>query len=549
MNSVWLRRIAVTTGLIVLGALLTLLYAYAGRHFQMNSDNANPLFWGREIDRGNWLLSHWYLGTISYYTSDVLIYALALKFLPFAPSTLYNVYALVYTLVLFLCVWLAGRRGPKRWDVLGGLIAFAPLAFPMPLVALVVFMGPFHVAGFLWILPALVALDFTPVKDSYEQERSTGRLPWMRLILAGVFLFLAVFGDQFVIYHTLLPVLCVSLLRLRQGAASRWNEIAIVGVCVGAWLAAKLCQMAIPHLHGFIIPEDVGNLNAAFVETAHLGENIGYTLRGLFIIFNADFFGMRIGAAAIMLILCLSGLCAVLYSAYRVLASLLRSQRSIAAEGDQSLTAPEPPLDRMAGVACFGMASCLLAYTITNMSVGLESLRYFVPVFFYGGILVGRYGLELWRRASYLVRRDSAVLYSLASLAWLVFFAFNFIHQPRPGADRTWRLARWLQDHNMTSGYGAYWCANILDIQSKGAVHVAAVHVVDGKIAPNLWVTDERWYRGNPVHFLVIQHPIWGGLDEKAAETNFGPADARYDVEGYTVLTWNKDITPLLYLK
>ena len=67
-----------------------------------------------------------------------------------------------------------------------------------------------------------------------------------------------------------------------------------------------------------------------------------------------------------------------------------------------------------------------------------------------------------------------------------------------------------------------------------------------GGIGPYLWAADDRWYRGTPAHFLVIENPSFGGIDVGAATQAFGRETARYSVAGYTVLVWDKDITPLL---
>lgn len=551
MKPSWQRRAIFGIFFLVAGVLLTGLYANAARHFPLNSDNANTLLWAREFNRGNWLMSHWYMGTISYYTEDLLFFSLALRVLPYKPSTLYNVYPLIYTLVLGMCVWLGGRRGPKRWDTLGALAVLGLLAFPAPMHAPNVLLGPLHTATFIWVLPALIALDFMPTQGGYElaSGNTAGRLPWLRLGLAAFFLFMALFGDQFVTYHTILPLILVALLRLRRGATDRRMEFAIIGVCLIAWGLVKVVQAAFVLMHGFTIPDFASNLNIAFVETGHLCDNIGYTLHGLVLVFGADFFGHRIGHQSVLPILCALGLAFVSYILCRALGTIIRSQRETAPASDENKAEPAPPLlpDRIVATIGLGILINVASYALTNVVDGLTNLRYFVPVILYSGILLGRYGVPLWRATKdSLLRRDVGLLFGAACLGWMMTFAYSFVRQPRIPEQKESRLAHWLMERNLTCGYGTYWGANILDLESRGAVQAGAIIVKNDKVVPYLWITDERWYHEKPAHFLVINHPAWGFMSEEKVKDWFGPPDETHDFDDLTVYVWKKDITPLV---
>ncbi|HEY9855378.1 MAG TPA: hypothetical protein V6D05_06545, partial [Stenomitos sp.] len=95
-------------------------------------------------------------------------------------------------------------------------------------------------------------------------------------------------------------------------------------------------------------------------------------------------------------------------------------------------------------------------------------------------------------------------------------------------------------------GYGSFWSAATTTAHSKGKVKVRQVVVRDGKVKPYMWFADQAWYTQTPARFLVFDSFEDFGLNLESATRNFGPP-ARIHTDGiYTVLVWDKDITPLL---
>ncbi|MES2463606.1 MAG: hypothetical protein V4671_23780 [Armatimonadota bacterium] len=48
--------------------------------------------------------------------------------------------------------------------------------------------------------------------------------------------------------------------------------------------------------------------------------------------------------------------------------------------------------------------------------------------------------------------------------------------------------------------------------------------IIGDKMGPQLWASDERWYRGTPAHFLVMESPQYANVSVRTAERHFGPA-------------------------
>ena len=530
----WQKRAVWGIGIAVAFVLLSLMYAYASRYYPLNSDTANAILEARDVVQGNVLLSHWHLTTVSYFTTDILPVAFGLLFQPFRPGSEHNIYGAIYAIVVLLSVWLASRRPSiRRYSAPGALAAFAVLAFPAPDQGQWLLLGPLHGGTMLWIIPALLALDFTVPATS-----SIGRRAWVRLVAAAICLALALIGDTMALYIALGPIALVSLLRLRSRQGNRFQEFAILGVCVTAEILSKAFQFLISRLHGYQIPPESGAEHVAFVAFDHLAENIRYALQGLLRIFNADFFGMGVGRAVLIPLLSFAGLLLIL----RCLQSAITTLGA-----DQTANPGTAPLDRIVAIVAIGMVIDVVCYALCNLLIGLATLRYLVPFSIYAGVLAGRYGAELWHGIQDgRGKREVAAVFLLAAAAWCFPFAARALKVPLPGPSAEAQLGSWLQARGLTDGYAGYWAATSVTVETSGAVRIYPVSASNGGFEPFLWAADERWYTRKPVRFLVVEDTAFAGVDLKNATAAFGRESARYRVARFTILVWDKDISALL---
>jgi hypothetical protein len=108
-------------------------------------------------------------------------------------------------------------------------------------------------------------------------------------------------------------------------------------------------------------------------------------------------------------------------------------------------------------------------------------------------------------------------------------------------------LASWLAAHGFRSGLASYWQASSVTVDTADQVTVRAV---TGSLSPYLWMADTAWY--NPAlskpDFLILQRPPESELT--LLRKRFGPVAHAYQVDGYTVLTWHRNLllrTPLSF--
>ena len=187
------------------------------------------------------------------------------------------------------------------------------------------------------------------------------------------------------------------------------------------------------------------------------------------------------------------------------------------------------------------------AYLVSGNEKDRGTLRYLVPFVLAGAVLTGR--VLGTRRGS--VRHGRVTHGAGGDLRRDRGLGPGEASANDPAAE----LARWLDEHQLRSGYGPYWDASIVTASGRGRV---AVRPVRGRevgprrlvIEPFRWMSDEAWYREGPANFVVYKPdpgPKWHFLvNETVCTACFGRPSAQHSVGPYVVLVWNRDLRPLL---
>jgi hypothetical protein len=120
-------------------------------------------------------------------------------------------------------------------------------------------------------------------------------------------------------------------------------------------------------------------------------------------------------------------------------------------------------------------------------------------------------------------------------------------------------LGRWLQAHGLDDGYGGYWEASIVTVETGGAVTVRPVvstKVYQPGLGPSglpreSWrltrikmSSKDTWYGAAPARFFVVFETAsdWDrmtGVDREVATRTYGPPHHVYQVDRFTVLVWD----------
>lgn len=466
--------------------LLSAVYARLSLQSVINSDGANEALQGLDFWHGNVLLHGWWLAQDTFYLTDAPLYGLIARVQGLGPWVVHEGAGAVYALALVAAALLARR---------GALVTAAILAVPPPLLL----QGQMHILGVAYVLAALLLL-----------ERWPGRR-WP-LLPAGLLLTAAMASDPLVTLLFAPPLTLVAAVH----AGRRRGLLPVT-------LAAAVTGTALPRLitlaGGFTQPRPV---QVGVAPPAEVLANLSLLVRCVLVVFRADVIDAPADAIAWVHLLAVAAVAAGL-----VLAAVRGRSR-----------APEDFVPQVLLLAC---ALDLAVFAFTTQPVNFDSARFLTPLAFCGAALAGRLLTP---------RLDSTALRVAGAAAAALLLLTLPVQLTRPAAPvPTAELERWLQARGLTAGFGSYWEAGIVTLDTGGKLTVRCVDA-GSRAAPDRWFQSEAWFvpgAGNRVTFVVFspgERPA--NLDEARAGASFGPPREIARVGRYEVLLYTRDLLPLL---
>ncbi|HET9070439.1 MAG TPA: hypothetical protein VFN60_00880 [Acidimicrobiales bacterium] len=514
-------------------ALVTWLWVLT-RHINAagpNSDGATVVLQAEAVLRGNVLLHGWWLSLDSWWTLDVLVFAVVAGIFGPHPALLLVVPALIAGLVIAAGVILArrGQRGAAAWA--GGAVVVGILAFPGHVLASLFLVGPWHQTTTLCVLAAFIAL-----------RRGRFGPAWVLgvLLLAGGML-----GDLMTAAYGAAPLALggvVAVLRrrsLRAGAAP-------LAAAVTAAVAAYVVRAAAAALGAFRLGPT--NPRAGATELPHnLHQLVTLALPGLFGIRSVAELGaggVDRGLRAVHIV----GLAVVAAGLLWALGSLLWGALAgrVPSEPSRPVARSEAEpwrLDDVLVLATFGSAA---SYVLLALNTSPAYFRYVTATVVFATVLAGRVVARWWASGLPARRwRWTAQLAAALTLGAFVAGTGQQLAQAAP-VNTEPALITFLEAHHLTVGVGDYWSAAITTVDSGGRVRVRPV-VVDahGHLEGYNKGPVRSWFHGVAFQFVVFRGGAgFGGVDLPHAEQTWGPPAHIYlvDHHAYTVLTWSHPI-------
>jgi len=367
---------------------------------------------------------------------------------------------------------------------------------------------------------ACVLFALAALRLGLQAAKPAGRRGGLGLF--SLLLFAAVAGDPFATYVFVVPLLGAGLLvALRRKEWGVWAKVAAAAI-LPVFLAKALVHFL--DSRGFHINPIQHSFRDNFATLGRLPFNFRIYYNSLLALAGVYLPGWPgLSLALSMLRLAGAGV-AVVLTARRLL------EKNIADPDGYFLDA----------LLLLGIALNQVEFLSYSGIYEIHEGRYLFPSVVYAAILAARRFApmleELWRRAGASVR---GLLLGAAMAAMLLAVGPLWAIGATPVNEAEKELANWLVRHNLRSGYGGYWQANILRLVSREAVQVAPVGTsIDLKLSPYLWLAKADWFQ-QPANFLVYQTEA--DLAETAIRT-LGPPSEVHRVAGFHVLVWDHDI-------
>jgi hypothetical protein len=507
----WPRRLAWPAVFVAAGLALFAAYLRQAQGIPLMSDGASNALQAWDLLHGNVLLRGWTMSDVSFYTTEIPEYLLVEVAHGLNADVVHIGAAVTYTLLVLGAALLArghasGREGAVRMLVAAGIM----LAPSLGTDATVLLSNPDHNGTQVPMLVIWLILD-------------RARPRWWVPVLASVLLAWVQVGDPLVLYEGVVPLVLVCAIRIvrRRGAlADNWYELALAGGAIVSAGAASLALKVIHRLGGFAVRPPA----VAFAHVSHLPANVWVAAQSTAVLFGADFSGKQNGAQIGIAVVHLAGVALVVWAAGRALRRF----------GTQDLVVQ---------VLTVTLLVLLAAYVVRgnpNVTGSTHEIAGVLPV---GAVLAGRLLAGTLARGRLLI---AALVLALVCYAGI---EVHNIVQPRP-ADPNAQVADWLAAHHLSYGFGDYWNANAMTVDSGNQVQVRYVSRIGDTLVQRPWESDSAWYdpAQHDATFLVTPGPASACTPgtpagwEAAARATFGPPSATYRVAGFTILVWHKNL-------
>ncbi|WP_169086862.1 hypothetical protein [Paenibacillus sp. PL91] len=485
--------------LIFFTASLSIFYYFTSWNVPINSDSATAVLQAYSMIKSNALLEGWFMSTGTYYTTDLIFYAIAALVIGLSSKIIYVITAIQFAVLVVIASIIASKNKEQGYSKFKFVLTFFILVIPSYMMAMMVFSGPMHIGGMIYALIALYGLVYIR-NNNYKWAVYTSLLT------------IALIGDQFILWIFVLPVVMVSIVRILINK-NRKKESLIIGFSVFSYII----QFLIQKIFRF---NEVNAGNMLFTTYEQLQKNVRLTIEGLLEIYGANFFGKPFTTLdSLVILIHLAILFVIIYVIYiNIKTDLIKK-------------------DRMAQILVAGIVLNILEYLFSNMAIDINTTRYLIPMFVYSAILFAKTVGEInWPYRNKIIAVSALAVILLLSIPTLKFDRVETNHD---------RLIMFLESKELTHGYGSYWNASIVTLKSKEEISIRPVVSNGVSISRFDWLSHVDWYN-EYTNFLVFDNSNWGNINLENAKVAFGEPIANYIFEDLQILVWDKDLSKII---
>jgi hypothetical protein len=546
----WWRGPRRRLGLLALAAAcagLAVLYFRQSLTVPLTSDAAGNILQGQAMAQGNVLLRGWWSSDVSFYSTELLEYALVAAIRGLSPNIEHICGALTYTVTVLLAALVArgrarGAAGYCRAGIAIGISLAPTLTGSIGLYL----QNPNHAGT---AVPVLVLLLLVERAEGPAPGRPAGR--WLVPVAACALLMAADVGDELTLAIATVPLGGICVIRLLasrglgdadRGRAQRPLDGSLLAAAAASAVLAWLANPAIRALGGFVLRPVSG---VAVAPLSQVPTHANLLWQAIIIMFGAHQPGTSPEMSSVHVLL-------VLMQALHVV-GLVLAAAGLAA-GIASLRSRRA--DRATQVLAASIL-VLLAFGVFTTLVRSHSYYHEVGALMpLSAALAGRVLVPLARR--WLPARPRSVqVATLALGAWLALTVAEV------GYTATWpasqspqqAVADWLVSHHQRDGLSGYWQATSTTVTSGGQVLVAGITLpgppqegqpMSDRAAAYRWESSADWYQPSRHHatfVIAVTGPVpSGGLTVPEVRAAFGPPVAQHQIGGEAIMLYDYNL-------
>jgi hypothetical protein len=501
---------------------LFLAYLRMSRTQHVDADGASQALQGWDLLHGNLLLGGWTVSDVSFYTNEVVLFAIVEAINGLNADAIHIVAAILYTLLSFAVALLARGHATGRAAVARVVVALAVMLVPASGTASWILLGSAdHTGTGVPLLLTWLVLDRGLDHGLARCDASRPQAPrWLPYVVA-VMLAWGQIADPLVLFIGVLPLVGACAARiwragLRRPRLWRGTDARLVAAGIGSVLLTQAFLLAVRTFDGY----HIHGVPVGLVGPSRLLDNLRIAVHTLALDFGAYFpdrhgpLDVAMGAVRLL------GLVAVIAAVLVVGIRMLRGRSE----------------SRVDEVLALGIGINIGAYVVSTIPTDLMSARQVTAVLTMGAALVGR----VWgpRLASL---RWLPGLVAVMALVYGGEFVARTAEPPVPPANAT--LAAWLESRNLQYGLSGFWTSNDISVITGGRVRIAPV-VGDKRVYGYRWLSSVEWYdaKRHDARFVIIDRLYPPHGTEAGAVASFGEPKERHDIGRHTILVYDHNL-------
>jgi hypothetical protein len=491
--------------------LLFFCYLRVSMTQAVTGDGSSSALQAWDMLHGNLLLKGWVTTDVTFWTTELPEYMLVEAIHGLNAADQHICAALTYTILVVLASLVAkgGKTGTEGLVrvLIGAGIMIAPSVGSGAFIDL---LAPDHLGTAAPVLLTWLLIDRAPRR-------------WWVPVLAGLILAWTLDGDQVALITGVVPLVVVGGMRAYQAIIQRrepitdsWFELSLVAAGLGAAVLSDITMKLVRHLGGFTETPLINTFSGVTSMPGHAW----WTVQGVFSVYGADFFNLKLSVSTALVILHLAGV------AMAVTAVIVCLRRFLSADlVDTLLTA--------------GIVFNILLYMFSTAPVSIWATREIAGVLPLGAALAGR------TLAGPVIKARLLPLLGAVGLGYLLALGHGLTRPEQPAEGQN--LAGWLVAHHLSYGLSGYGFGPSTTFASGGAADLRQANWLPDRVTagPEEW--DTSWYDPAKHYANFVVAPVSPSSPDPFTEAQviriFGqPAHVYHYTSQFIIMTYDKNL-------
>lgn len=501
---------------LILGFLFVLYSIRIFYIMPIDSDYSNLILEASDIIGGNIFLNGWIQTGISFLTTDLPYYIIAVLISGVSRKAYWIASGLMFSCMLFSTLPLIIQEKKRKHKYTEWLLYFGLCLFPS-VVGINLLRA--HTGVYVWIFIAVACFY-----QLYTNEMCKTKY---YVLFCGAII-LGCIGDAIILLVAVLPFFLYCMRDILSNKPVRFKRdllllLLIIGsVVIGSVFDKLYYMLGTADKNGFLGAK-------YFDDFSSYANKLNIYFHAVFGMNRADFTSQQLLSLNtifffIRTLIVLFGFSLIIYHTYH----FIRGKKE----------------DLISEILSLGFLFISIVFILTTISVDINSARYIGTCPCFLAVLIIRFirNKDLFDM-HFAMNKIPIWVMSIILGGILLFHSYTPVHELTAAATEQERVASVLAQYELKSGYANFWDSSIITVLTEEKIRVRAIEINED-ISIYKWGCKQSWYE-EKADFLLIRDPQHydAGVTYENALRILGTPEQTVVFENYKILIYNYDIS------